>query len=30
MAIDLPEPLGKRTLLDGGVTPPRDASKPAR
>ena len=26
--LKLPEPLGSRTLLDGGSTPPRDASKP--
>jgi hypothetical protein len=26
--LKLPEPLGKRTLLDGGETPPRDATKP--
>jgi hypothetical protein len=28
LTINLPEPLGARALLDGGSTPPRDASKP--
>jgi hypothetical protein len=28
ITIDLPEPLGDRTLLDGSETPPRDATKP--
>jgi hypothetical protein len=28
VGLKLPEPLGKRTLLDGSETPPRDASKP--
>ena len=28
-AIELPEPVGARTLLDGGTVPPRDATKPA-
>lgn len=29
LTIDLPEPLGGRTLLDGAVYPPRDISQPA-
>jgi len=28
VVISLPEPLGKRTLLDGSETPPREAGKP--
>jgi hypothetical protein len=28
IGLKLPEPLGKRTLLDGNETPPRDATKP--
>jgi hypothetical protein len=29
LTIDLPEPLGGRALLDGGVFPPRDVTKPS-
>ena len=29
LAVDLPEPLGQRLLLDGGVYPPRDVTAPA-
>lgn len=29
LTVDLPEPLGGRTLLDGAVYPPRDISQPA-
>jgi hypothetical protein len=29
MTVDLPEPLGGRTLLDGDVFPPRDVTKPS-
>jgi len=29
MTVDLPEPLGGRPLLDGGVFPPRDVTKPS-
>ncbi len=29
MTVELPEPLGGRALLDGGVYPPRDVTKPS-
>lgn len=29
LTVDLPEPLGGRTLLDGAVFPPRDVTKPS-